>query len=94
MVVREQLDGALKALELTDQSVLFLDKDQIEIDMLMHADLIPSSVLVVGVKGTPNVEAMTVRELIVLLNRKVNPDRHTLQDASAISVNSGSSEEV
>ena len=77
------LESAIKALRLTEDTVLFVDIDQIPIDEFRASALlygIPARTLMCGVKGVPNVEAMTRAELQTILNRKaeaLRPGRPT-----------------
>ncbi len=61
---------AIKALQVTPETVLFVDIDQVDIRSIERCQAIPKGTLIVGVVGTPNVEAMTVGELEHILAQK------------------------
>ena len=63
------LNGALKAVEITDDTVLFMDLEQIDLNTLTRCNL-PHGCRIVGVNGMPNVEAMTRKELKRLAESK------------------------
>ena len=65
------LAEAIKALKITDDTVLFVDMEQIEVNCLLNCESIPKGTLIVSVVGPPNVEAMTQEELVYILNRKI-----------------------
>ena len=67
MVTQEVLDGAVKALTITGETVLFVDIDQVKTSMLENRDGLPRGLLIVGVRGMPNVSAMTRSELLTIL---------------------------
>lgn len=68
---RQGLEYHLKALHLTRDSILFVDMDQINLKDLEGAkSYLPYKVLIVGMVGSPNVEAMTCEELQAILDRK------------------------
>lgn len=66
----DNLEKAIKVLNLTDETVLFYDIEQIGRTAIEHCEALPKGILLVGVVGSPNVEAMTEQELQSILDRK------------------------
>jgi hypothetical protein len=66
----ENLEQALKALRITEETVLFVDVNQVNVKMLLNSETLPAGLRIVGVVGAPNVEAMTRDELQAILDRK------------------------
>lgn len=66
---------AIKALKITDDTVLFVDANQIELGSLLYCDSIPKGCLIISVAGKPNVDAMTQAELVDILNRNSARER-------------------
>jgi hypothetical protein len=72
--IMRNLNEAIKALRLTDDTVLFVDMEQIPIDEFRKSLLragVPSGTLICAVKGQPNVEAMSQEQLVEILNQKI-----------------------
>ena len=70
---RENVDlsEAIKAIEVTENMVIFIDQEQIDPQVLIRCDhLRKPGVWVVGVVGPPNIEAMTVHQLQEIIDRK------------------------
>lgn len=66
----DNLETAIKSLAITDETVLFVDIDQIPVRVLEKCESLPKNLLIVGVVGSPNIEAMTEQELQSILDRK------------------------
>lgn len=66
----DNLETAIKALAITDETVLFVDIDQIPVRVLEKCESLPKNLLIVGVVGSPNIEAMTEQGLQSILDRK------------------------
>jgi hypothetical protein len=64
------LETALKALTITDDTILFVDIDQIRISQIENRDELPKGLLIVGVVGEPNVQSMTREDLLEILEQK------------------------
>lgn len=64
------LEIALKALTITGDTILFVDLDQIRISQIENREELPKGLLIVGVIGEPNVQAMTRTELLEIIERK------------------------
>lgn len=70
---RKLLHGAIKSLRFTKETVVFVDMDQIPVNEFRKSCLrshLPKALLICAVKGPPNVEAMTRKQLQAILDRK------------------------
>jgi hypothetical protein len=70
----KNLDKAIKALRITDDTILFVDMEQIPIDEFRKGLLragVPLGTLICAVSGVPNVEAMSQEKLVEILNQKI-----------------------
>jgi len=70
---QEKFDRTIKALRITDETVLFVDLYQVPVELLAASEFLPKGLVIVGVCGVPNVEAMTRAELQEILDRKDAP---------------------
>jgi hypothetical protein len=58
--------SAIRALNVTKDTIVFVDRNQVNAKMLTESTLIPDCVIVTT-NGPPNVEAMTREELAAIL---------------------------
>jgi len=66
----ENFKKAIKALTITEETILFMDIDQFSVEQIKNLECLPKGLLIVGVVGEPNVEAMTRAELQGILDEK------------------------
>jgi len=64
------METALKALTITEDTILFVDIDQIRISQIENREELPKGILIVGVVGEPNIQSMTRKELLEIIEQK------------------------
>ncbi len=66
----DALKATIRAVEITEDTVLFVDINQIDPQMLCRFQDLPKGLKIVGVVGQPNVQAMTREELQNILKNR------------------------